>query len=252
MGHHKERLATRPEIEHPSIYTDGDLFEFLLSVLHVAFSRIFGRYLKMLEQHIVAVSETVIDKTKSILVFFNLRADDSLVLNLISDNNRQPFSPSFKNEISFLFALPLNIYNTICFLITSSVFNLTNIFSYTSLFYFNWVNVLGLSTIYNLNVADIIATFASKLTTSRVQSVENSNSEVNPFQSRNIGGSNLTDISKFSNSELSTDFRYQRVLNPVFAYDYKVGNYATQHTTDNYKHLFITFSELTGGVRKPS
>jgi len=55
-----------------------------------------------------------------------------------------------------------------------------------------------------------------------------------------------------SNSELSTDFRYQRALNPIFAYDYKAGNYITKTDKESFPYLFLTFSEVTGGVRRPS
>jgi len=254
MGHHKERLATRPEIEHPTVYTDGDLFEFLLSVIHVLFSRMFGRYLKMLEQHIIAVVETVLIKADMILIFFNCRADSSLIRQLgeLDFENRTAYYPNFYNEVSFLFTFPINIYNTFNFGLSSTVFNLTNLFSNTSILYFNWVNVLGLSTIYNLNIYTILLDITNRLNFTQGNILDTSANEISPFQSHNIAGSNLNDTVKFANSELSTDFRYQRVLNPVFSYDYKVGNYATQHTTDHYKHLFVTFAELTGGVRKPS
>lgn len=52
-------------------------------------------------------------------------------------------------------------------------------------------------------------------------------------------------------TENSLFFRYQRLLNPIFRYDYKLGNYFNKQDSIITPYLFTTISEITGGVRKP-
>jgi|TARA_B110000037_G_scaffold217633_1_gene279107 hypothetical protein len=52
--------------------------------------------------------------------------------------------------------------------------------------------------------------------------------------------------------ESSLDMRYQRNLNPIFRYDYKLGNYFTKEDSIVTPYLFTTINELTGGIRKSS
>jgi heme/copper-type cytochrome/quinol oxidase subunit 1 len=53
-------------------------------------------------------------------------------------------------------------------------------------------------------------------------------------------------------SENNTYFRFQRALNPVFRYDYKLGNYFTKEDTNIAPFLFTTINDVTGGIRKSS
>jgi hypothetical protein len=54
----------------------------------------------------------------------------------------------------------------------------------------------------------------------------------------------------YANEEISSNFRQQRFQNPVFRYNYKIGNYFPKVDKVTYPHLFTTISELTGGIRK--
>lgn len=51
-------------------------------------------------------------------------------------------------------------------------------------------------------------------------------------------------------SELTSALRYARSSNPVFRYDYKLGNYFTKEDLVTKPFLFTTISEVTGGIRK--
>ena len=53
-------------------------------------------------------------------------------------------------------------------------------------------------------------------------------------------------------SENSYFFRYQRALNPVFKYDYKLGNYFTKQDITMTPFMFTTAIDVTGGIRKSS
>jgi hypothetical protein len=55
-----------------------------------------------------------------------------------------------------------------------------------------------------------------------------------------------------SYSESSYFFRYQRALNPVFKYDYKLGNYFTKEDITMTPFMFTTAIDVTGGIRKSS
>jgi len=52
-----------------------------------------------------------------------------------------------------------------------------------------------------------------------------------------------------ANEELSSNFRQQRFQNPIFCYNYKVGNYFSADDKKKLCWLFTTRSELTGGDR---
>ena len=64
--------------------------------------------------------------------------------------------------------------------------------------------------------------------------------------------SSVTNNLLWEQSENTSLFRFQRALNPVFRYDYKLGNYFTKEDLSISPHLFPTISEITGGIRKSS
>jgi hypothetical protein len=51
-------------------------------------------------------------------------------------------------------------------------------------------------------------------------------------------------------NETTLGARFQRTLNPIFRYDYKLGNYFTKTDVLQAPYLFTTISEITGGIRK--
>jgi len=53
-------------------------------------------------------------------------------------------------------------------------------------------------------------------------------------------------------SESAASMRYLRTTNPIFRYDYKLGNYFTKEDMQTKPFLFTTINELTGGIRKAS
>lgn len=55
-----------------------------------------------------------------------------------------------------------------------------------------------------------------------------------------------------SGHELIGDYRFQKASNPIFRYDFKVGNYLTDSAKTLNQHLFTTVNDVTGGIRKPS
>jgi hypothetical protein len=53
-------------------------------------------------------------------------------------------------------------------------------------------------------------------------------------------------------AEATDVFRYARAANPIFRYDYKLGNYFTKDDLLTKPFLYTTVTELTGGIRKAS
>ena len=60
------------------------------------------------------------------------------------------------------------------------------------------------------------------------------------------------ELSKFSLHESVSDARFARTMNPVFKYDFKVGNYLPDDAKKLNPHLFMTIKDLTTGIRKSS
>lgn len=91
-----------------------------------------------------------------------------------------------------------------------------------------------------------------------------------PFSNKNTGKSehNVQTISSYSTSDVSTasisessmsalqeqqaDQRFVRFMNPVFQYDFKVGNYMPDEAKKLNPHLFMTIKDVTTGIRKSS
>lgn len=53
-------------------------------------------------------------------------------------------------------------------------------------------------------------------------------------------------------SERTDDQRFMRFMNPVFKYDFKVGNYLPDDAKKLNPHLFATIKDITTGIRKSS
>jgi hypothetical protein len=51
--------------------------------------------------------------------------------------------------------------------------------------------------------------------------------------------------------EQTSEYRFQRLQNPVFRYDFKLGNYMPDEAKRKNPFLYTTIHNLTTGVRKP-
>ena len=52
--------------------------------------------------------------------------------------------------------------------------------------------------------------------------------------------------------EQSSDQRFVRFMNPVFKYDFKVGNYMPDEAKKMNPHLMMSIKDITTGIRKSS
>lgn len=62
----------------------------------------------------------------------------------------------------------------------------------------------------------------------------------------------FSDQAKSTLGENVSDSRYMRFMNPVFKYDFKVGNYMPDSAKKMNPHLFMTIKDVTTGIRKSS
>lgn len=76
-----------------------------------------------------------------------------------------------------------------------------------------------------------------------------------PQDTYSTGDVNLNSLESDSRAmlgEKSTDQRFMRFMNPVFKYDFKVGNYMPDDIKKMNPHLFNTIKDVTTGIRKSS
>ena len=56
----------------------------------------------------------------------------------------------------------------------------------------------------------------------------------------------------YNSEESVTSSRALRFNNPIFKYDYKLGNYLTKDMISNFPNLLVSQTQVTGGIRKSS
>lgn len=104
-----------------------------------------------------------------------------------------------------------------------------------------------------LSFNDLVSFFSKKVLESNTL-VSTTFSSISKYElnssSKTTNSLDLQDKIMYANEEISSNFRQQRFQNPVFRYNYKIGNYFPKVDKVTYPHLFTTISELTGGIRK--
>jgi len=66
------------------------------------------------------------------------------------------------------------------------------------------------------------------------------------------GTSSIKSRSQSLLQEGQSDQRFVRSMNPIFKYDFKVGNYIPDDVKKMNPHLFNTIKDVTTGIRKSS
>ena len=57
---------------------------------------------------------------------------------------------------------------------------------------------------------------------------------------------------QFQAQEIASDYRNLRLQNPIFKYDFKLGNYMPDDNKRKFSHLLTSIHDLTTGVKKPN
>ena len=128
--------------------------------------------------------------------------------------------------------------------------------SCASRFYTNFVGIFDVSNLPLLREL-LTSSFASS---SLVQSMFSSSSSIvskeaeTPFSysTEQVSLNSLSSDASSLLGEKSSDQRFMRFMNPVFKYDFKVGNYMPDDVKKMNPHLFTSIKDVTTGIRKSS
>lgn len=72
------------------------------------------------------------------------------------------------------------------------------------------------------------------------------------FSTNGSDSASISQSSEFAFQESLENQRFVRFMNPVFKYDFKVGNYMPDDLKKLNPHLFNTIKDITTGIRKPA
>lgn len=137
IGFHKERLALRPQLNHPEINTADSLVNFFLS----AFNSICSRSVLVLVRGLISTMNDFISRFASVVPSSN-----SLLPNFLMSNSSVTFSNNLNIFITTIFNSLLNIFYTFILFITN--LNLSNLYtnmSYHISFLLSFNAILGLN-----------------------------------------------------------------------------------------------------------
>lgn len=169
-----------------------------------------------------------------------------LSFSLVSDIVTTAFT-SFSSSLLFTLKgfTSLDVYFWLSVLATK--LNVLQILSLGSVFQF--ADLLKIEFLHaNLNVYKKMV----NLSTGGSESLSSSYLLPYSYASSEANLKSLEDQVLYSLQESTTDGRFLRLMNPVFKYDFKVGNYMSDDTKKMNLHLFRTIQDLTTGVRKSS
>lgn len=141
------------------------------------------------------------------------------------------------SPVNYLLSTPgllLSFYSRLSEVLMSVITSVPSLFAYDSV-----------SFLYNYYFNAI----TNNLTSFKVTETESEGllSTSAPVSSRSV-----SELSSTGLGENLNDQRFMRFMNPVFKYDFKVGNYLPDDAKKLNPHLFMTIKDLTTGIRKSS
>jgi hypothetical protein len=121
--------------------------------------------------------------------------------------------------------------------------------------------ILLLKTLFTYNPSYAVPTVSSQITNFAFKCslwvtgsplFTSQNTSKSTYSSTELGNVSISTSSSLSLQEGGTDQRFMRSMNPVFKYDFKVGNYMPDDAKKMNPHLFNTIKDVTTGIRKSS
>jgi len=219
------RLMTRfwPEPRDPKIITSGGFIEFYVTATDQLLSRSIFLYCEVIRQEFVDFCTRML--VGLALDFFNC-------ISYLFSINELDFSAKFlDSKAGFFFpSIPSTFLNGLY------VLPYLRINFFLLEFFFQEISNLVLPTYH------LYAFFSTKNLYNRTIS--------NNLTSKSLINDGLKHSSLHQFNEISAKPRAIRAINPVFRYDYKVGNYLTKDDATTMAFLFTTINEITGGIRK--
>ena len=262
MGHHKMRKFLRPSYEHPEIVVQPDVsLEYtVFTIVHTLFSRSLFVVLRGIQANHHLMTERLTSEVESFMQLLEdgFKSINLLTLPTIADLNNAILSCTDEQKVRAIIK-GLEVLEALLWALFHFPFSACNDFlknlsnpmqdgiTTPSVEMPTLEEVFGLEELMSI-VYNSITTL-----TSLNSSVNNlSSSEVVDYASHTQSPYVLADTVLFTNEESASNFRYQKFQNPIFKADYKSGNYFTKVDLERFPHMITTFTELTGGIRKPS
>ena len=103
---------------------------------------------------------------------------------------------------------------------------------------------------YLNSILDI--SYVQIFTTQGLASIKNIESNKLSFTTNSLLHQDQNTAQQFQAQEIASDYRNLRLQNPIFKYDFKLGNYMPDDNKRKFSHLLTTIHDLTTGVKKPN
>jgi hypothetical protein len=205
----------------------GGFIEFYVTATDQLLSRTVFLYLEVMRLEFVSFSKRMV---LGLLIF-----GQKLVLYFIPVFN---FNPSFNYYETTNLSFGLTVLEPSRLVTSFSLAQYLPKRLFSLQFFTQELNTIVWPNLYLYKIADY-----TSLSTSALQ---------NNLVLKNVGNEGLKDASLHQFNEVSNKSRSLRSMNPIFRYDYKVGNYLTKDDAATMSFLFTTLNEITGGIRKSS
>jgi len=222
-----------------------------------------------------AKTQTFEPATTNLLTFFSNASYSIFNLNYMNNFTLFGFTSLTNNMKSLIYFFKLDVLNRVLSEIIDLIFgtvvtffektttilaNIKNIkYLYTLLYKFidnlQTTVMFYLPTLINdLFTNNIIASVYSMFTVNYQQNnlkkpINNDNNELTHRTETNAVLSNTENFT-FTIGETATESRATRSNNPIFKYDYKLGNYLTKEMIAGFPNLLVSQTQVTGGIRK--
>lgn len=107
---------------------------------------------------------------------------------------------------------------------------------------FEWTNTLSYTVSSSIKMYRRLKSFVTKNLSSTSNLVVNKETLETSLE--------VDTLATLTTGESTDEVKNVRYLNPIFKYDYKLGNYLTKETVSGFPNLFISQIQVTGGIRK--
>ena len=201
-----------------------------------------------------------------------MRKSTLLYVALTSGIDSMPTGTTFSTQLTTALTLPSNLVRDLssCVNVTLSVLTtsltstpllVTNFTGYdqvkasishgTPVNTFSLPSVEGLAPLLTVE-SNVFLTQVFTLSFANYATLVPSPASVNSYVALGGGIDSLSSTTVSTLQEKTSDSRFMRLMNPVFKYDFKVGNYLPDDAKKMNPHLFMSIKDVTTGVRKSS
>jgi len=107
-----------------------------------------------------------------------------------------------------------------------------------------------LNWFYTINNFFVLPNFSSFFPYYTHMTLKSTNPTILTYVTNGFSFDSLQTSYTLTHQEDSSEYRYQRLQNPIFRYDFKLGNYMPDENKKKSPFLYTTIHDLTTGVRK--